>query len=314
MAVLRDISLIYVVALHKVCFFMAWKLFYFTLIFILLLQYLGLNKNIMSSPYLWFFNWSLRSLRQKYTALNRYWRWCKCWHDQKYYIPLSVWLDCSERIKSPWLVNAILLFNGILDTWGYFIHNVRFWPLYFYNFLFLAFLPIYVTYILFVFLFRTYLNLDLTTPIRKPLPSASRLVLLVAEKFSQFYTYSSVSAQGRINLWRLFLENVSDNFFFLKRYYRLNDLIWQDGFLIDFLQKKVVDKWVRTFVIHSGYLFSERFLFDIVVRFYIDFIIWPLYSYSLYEFNNVASTLTLTLVILMKLFLIVSIYYMTLLL
>jgi len=302
---------------------MVWELYYFTLIFILILWYLGFSKDIFTrdwskiivfSPYLQFFNWALKSLGQKYTTMSSYWHQYKSWHDQRYYIPLSVWLDYSDRVKSPWLVDAILIINGILDTWDYFIRNVKFWPFYCYQFIFLAFLPAYVTYILFVFVFRTYLNLDLTTPIRKPLPSVSRLVLLIAEKFSQFYTYSSVSAQGRINIWKTFLENLSDNFYFLKRYYRLNDLIWQDGFLIDFLQKKVVDKWVRTFVIHSGYLFSERFLFDIVVRFYIDFIIWPLYSYSLYEFNNVASTLTLTLIILMKLFLIVSLYYIMLLL
>jgi len=29
---------------------------------------------------------------------------------------------------------------------------------------------------------------------------------------------------------------------FIRDYYRLNDLVWQDGFLIDFLQKKVIDK------------------------------------------------------------------------
>ena len=146
----------------------------------------------------------------------------------------------------------------------------------------------------------------------KPWPSLMGFVLLISEKFAQFYNYNSVSSKGRADFWVVILENVSDSFFFLKRYYRLNDLIWQDGFLFDFLQKKVIDRWVRTFVIHSGYLFSERFLFDIVVRFYIDFVIWPLYSYSLYEFNNVAATLTVTLLLLMSLLLITSVYYLTL--
>lgn len=60
--------------------------------------------------------------------------------------------------------------------------------------------------------------------------------------------------------------------FFIKRYYYLNNLIWQDGYLIDFIQKKVLDRWTRTFIIYSGYLFSERYLFDSVTRIYIEFI------------------------------------------
>lgn len=59
----------------------------------------------------------------------------------------------------------------------------------------------------------------------------------------------------------------------LGSYYRLNSLMWQDGLLIDFLQKKVVDRWIRQFLICSSYLFSERVLFAVVVRFYIDFLV-----------------------------------------
>ena len=78
---------------------------------------------------------------------------------------------------------------------------------------------------------------------------------------------------------------------FLPSYYRLNDLLWQDGLLIDFLQKKVIDKWIRRFLVVSSYLFSERVLFEIVVRFYIDLVIWPSTKYSLFDFSNVAMTL-----------------------
>ncbi len=60
-----------------------------------------------------------------------------------------------------------------------------------------------------------------------------------------------------------------DFFYFLRSYYILNDIIWQDGFLIDFLQKKIIDKWIRKFVIFSGYLFNERLVFDYVIKFYI---------------------------------------------
>lgn len=86
---------------------------------------------------------------------------------------------------------------------------------------------------------------------------------------------------------------------FLPSYYRLNDLMWQDGLLIDFLQKKVADKWIRRFLVCSSYLFSERVLFKFVVRFYIDFIVWPMTNTSIFEFSTIASMLTATLLALM---------------
>ena len=71
--------------------------------------------------------------------------------------------------------------------------------------------------------------------------------------------------------------------------------MWQDGLLIDFLQKKVADKWIRRFLVSSSYLYSERVLFTFVTRFYIDFVIWPLTTLSSFEFINVASTLSMIL-------------------
>ena len=100
------------------------------------------------------------------------------------------------------------------------------------------------------------------------------------------------------------------NFSFLQDYFIINDLIWQDGFLIDFLQKKIIDKWIRNFLIYSGYLFNERFLFDYVIRFYIDTVIWKFYRKSIFEFNNVASTLLVTLAIWIFLFLIISLFFL----
>ena len=107
------------------------------------------------------------------------------------------------------------------------------------------------------------------------------------------------------NLLTYFIES----FYFLRSYYILNDIIWQDGFLIDFLQKKIIDKWVRKFVIFSGYLFNERLVFDYVIRFYIDLIIWPGYRINIYEFNNIASTLLITIFLLLLIFLIISLLY-----
>lgn len=110
-----------------------------------------------------------------------------------------------------------------------------------------------------------------------------------------------------------FRYSLIDGSFFVKDYYNLNDTLWQDGFLIDFLQKKVVDKWLRGFVIHSGYLFNERWLFDYVVRFYITLIIWTGYRINIYEFNNVASTLLVTLFLALTLFISISFLYLGLL-
>ena len=118
---------------------------------------------------------------------------------------------------------------------------------------------------------------------------------------------------SKSNLINNVLTNFLESFIFLRNYYILNDLIWQDGFLIDFLQKKVVDKWMRKFLIYSAYLFNERLVFDYVVRFYIDLIVWPTYRINIYEFNNVSSTLLVTLFLLIVLFLIFSLVYVSIL-
>lgn len=60
---------------------------------------------------------------------------------------------------------------------------------------------------------------------------------------------------------------------FLQTYYNRNENIWGDGFLFDFLQKKTVDAWVRQYVIYTGFLFSERLVFEVVVRLYNDLLI-----------------------------------------
>ena len=78
---------------------------------------------------------------------------------------------------------------------------------------------------------------------------------------------------------------------FLPTYYRTNECVWQEGLLIDWLQKKIFDKWVRRFLVHSSYLVSERVIFDIVVRCYIDYVVWPLHSSSIFDFRSVSKLL-----------------------
>lgn len=97
--------------------------------------------------------------------------------------------------------------------------------------------------------------------------------------------------------------------FFLNRYYKLNDQVWQDGFLIDFLQKKFLDKWVRRFLITSSYLFNERVVFDRLVRAYTDLVIWSGSRLFIYEFSNVASTLLVINLLIVFVFLLLSMNY-----
>jgi len=78
---------------------------------------------------------------------------------------------------------------------------------------------------------------------------------------------------------------------FVPQYYSRSENIWNDGFLFDFLQKKTVDAWVRQYVIFTGFLFSERLVFEFVVRLYNDFIIWPLHNLSIFESSNASSML-----------------------
>ena len=78
---------------------------------------------------------------------------------------------------------------------------------------------------------------------------------------------------------------------FLTKYYLRNELLWVDGFLFDFLQKKTADLWIRKFVIFTGFLFSERLVFENVVRIYLDNLVWPSNNNSLFEASNVSELL-----------------------
>lgn len=91
----------------------------------------------------------------------------------------------------------------------------------------------------------------------------------------------------RLSSWNFFFRST----FFLKQYYYKNTQIWQEGLLIDFLQKKIIDKWVKKFLISSGYLFNERALFDYVIRFYIDFVIWPGQKSMIFELKSIGSVI-----------------------
>ena len=101
---------------------------------------------------------------------------------------------------------------------------------------------------------------------------------------------------------------------FISTFYTRNENIWQDGFLLDFLQKKTADAWVRRFVIYTGFLFSERLVFDSVVRIYLDNLIWPGHDKSIFETSNVSEMLTSIIFILVTLwFSLFTVYLFTVL-
>lgn len=58
----------------------------------------------------------------------------------------------------------------------------------------------------------------------------------------QIYRHLTTSLNLLTPLVDLLTTNLVATSSFLPRYYQVNDLLWQDGFLIDFLQKKLVDK------------------------------------------------------------------------
>jgi hypothetical protein len=107
-------------------------------------------------------------------------------------------------------------------------------------------------------------------------------------------------------------ETLIKNFVFLPKYYSRNENIWVDGFLFDFLQKKSADLWIRKFVIYTGFLFSERLVFDSVVRIYLDNVLWPLHYFGSLEANNVLEMLLINIFFYFLLFAIIILLYICL--
>lgn len=114
--------------------------------------------------------------------------------------------------------------------------------------------------------------------------------------FFWFYNYNFFI----FNLY-IFFINLINRFliktYFLINFYFLNELIWQEGFLIDFIQKKITDNWIKKFLIYSAYLFNERLIFDKIIKFYLNIIIWPLHKLFIFEINNVSNLLFTTVLL-----------------
>ena len=109
--------------------------------------------------------------------------------------------------------------------------------------------------------------------------------------------------------WNTFIFKSS----FLQTYYTRSENVWNDGFLFDFLQKKTADAWIRRFVIYTGFLFSERLVFDYVVRIYLDNLIWPLHNISIFETSNVSEMLLNVFFVYVSLFTLLLSFYVLIL-
>lgn len=165
-----------------------------------------------------------------------------------------------------------------------------------------------VTFWLFVFYYRVFMGLEIQ-PKEKNSNNLFNAWTFLINKLSTFYNYNKASLKTRHHSWNFLNEDFYKSFFFLKKFKKLNDLMWQDGFLIDFLQKKITDKWIRGFVIFSGNLFSERLLFDNIVRFYIDYILKPISYITIYEFNSASNILLINLQLLLFTFLLIILLF-----
>lgn len=95
----------------------------------------------------------------------------------------------------------------------------------------------------------------------------------------------------------------------LPTYYLRSELVWQDGFLFDFLQKKTADAWVRRFVIYTGFLFSERLVFDTIVYIYINNIINLAHNTFTFESSSVSEMLNTLIFTILTLFLITFMFF-----
>jgi hypothetical protein len=111
--------------------------------------------------------------------------------------------------------------------------------------------------------------------------------------FKLFYFYNYFTHNIK-TIKYIYINSFFYKTYFLINYYVINELIWQEGFLIDFLQKKVTDNWIKKFLIFSSYLFNEKLVFDKLIRFYLDLIIWPMHKLFVFEVNNVSNVLFVT--------------------
>nr|QPL15891.1 hypothetical protein [Strombidium sp.] len=73
----------------------------------------------------------------------------------------------------------------------------------------------------------------------------------------------------------------------LLNFYKRNELLWLDTYFLDYLQKKTVDLWIRRFIIFTGFILSEHYIFNKIIRFYTLNIHNVLNYLTIFENSNV---------------------------
>lgn len=124
-----------------------------------------------------------------------------------------------------------------------------------------------------------------------------------------------------ISIYNIFLFKANSILFYLNNtftgktsflfvFYKKNELIWQEGLLIDFLQKKSFDVWTKKFLIYSSYLFNERLIFDKIVKFFINLVILPFQKIFIFELNSVANFFFINIITFFFIFFIIILFFL----
>lgn len=147
---------------------------------------------------------------------------------------------------------------------------------------------------------------------------APEVVGSIPSSYLLFYfnllNFYNITSQKLNLLLFLVLNNFLKKTFYLNNFILINEIIWQEGLLIDFLQKKITDNWLKKFVIYSANLFNERLVFDKIIKIYLNYLIWPMHKIFIFEFNNVSNLLFVNIFIFFFFFIFFTLFYIFLIL
>lgn len=122
-------------------------------------------------------------------------------------------------------------------------------------------------------------------------------VLLIFDLLNHGFSHSRF--EGLVNgllLLSLEVRSVIDREFnTVGFFFRQNELLLQDGFFIDFLQKQTLELWLRQYILSTGSIFSERLVFEFVTKFFFKFLLWPIKARLHFETVTVSDLLTTSL-------------------
>ena len=108
------------------------------------------------------------------------------------------------------------------------------------------------------------------------------MIFYLINKYNTFTHKLSILILNQITS---FLFNTN----FLLNFLNINDIIWQEGLLIDFLQKKIIDNWIKKFIIFSTNLMNDRLIYDKLIKFFLFLIINPFHKYNFLDVNNITN-------------------------